>query len=180
MSVLLAALSVVQGERKILAGRLEPPCYVPKSYYPFRNCEVTMSAGECGKPYNAFLTEEECCQTVYGNQGCNAFKQGEVAKKSCWIPGSYHPLKACVPSSDAKACAVDWGNWNSWEECCQAGNAFVEGCTAPAPCYYATEYYPNTKCGWTADQGICSRGWGVYESEGECCAPGAEFQDGCT
>ena len=53
---------------------------------------------------------------------------------------------------------------------------------APAPsggCWVAATYYPAATCAVSTEPAVCGRGWEVYASESECCAPNAGFEAGC-
>lgn len=164
------------GARDLSAARLPAPCAVPDTYYPFRTCKISKNDAECGKGFNAFATMEQCCSVAFGKEGCN----GPSVEDSCWMPGEYYPLRTCNLISNASACALEWGNWPTWKDCCTKGSgAFEQGCTEPEPCFHATDYHPERKCGVTKDQSICLRGWGTFADEESCCEKGAAFSQGC-
>ncbi len=42
------------------------------------------------------------------------------------------------------------------------------------------EWFPARKCATTDDRAVCTRGWGIYQTEDECCAAGkGAFGPGC-
>ncbi|KAG7666682.1 hypothetical protein KSW81_000455 [Nannochloris sp. 'desiccata'] len=88
-------------------------------------------------------------------------------------------LPAPCATTNLTRCSFNWGQWPSENECCAPGRAFPEGCTVPEPCWVGTDWFPKRKCGTTDERSTCTRGWGTYTSERECCAAGAAFTDGC-
>jgi hypothetical protein len=88
---------------------------------------------------------------------------------------------------DAAKCARIGANpFPTYGSCCAPqvrgrGGAFVKGCTdinAEVTCFYSNGFFPRT-CGSTTSRDICLRGWGVYKTENECCAPGNAHGQGC-
>lgn len=71
------------------------------------------------------------------------------------------------------------GQWKTEAECCRPGAGHADGCSKPEPCWIADGYWPARTCGKTEDQAICTRGWGAFASEDDCCAAGGAFSDGC-
>lgn len=164
-------------ERRVQSRRLPAPCVVPDSWYPLRTCRVSSSPQECSRGWNAWATFNECCAPRFGAfpQGCTDFTK-EV---KCWIPGSFYPDRTCMPTNNITRCSFNWGRWSTEEECCLPGRAHPAGCTPPQPCWVGAEWFPQRKCATTVDRSICSRGWGTYTSEDDCCAAGGAFTDGC-
>ncbi|KAL4447562.1 hypothetical protein ABPG75_004781 [Micractinium tetrahymenae] len=105
----------------------------------------------------------------------------------CFVPTSWYPYQLCDVSQDATTCGRGYLAWSSLAECCakQRGplGAFPGGCTDMSKnvtCWVAGSYHPTQTCQPTTDLSICSRNWGRWASEADCCAPGAAHADGCT
>lgn len=176
MGIMVVA-TTANGTRTLQAPRLTAPCAVTDSYYPFKTCKISKDDAQCQLGMNTFATMEECCQKSFGKDGCT----DTSSSARCWIPGEYHPQTSCVMSNDSSKCNVEWGHWDTWEDCCASGGtgAFPGGCSTEKPCFTATDFYPEKACGFTSDQSICQRGWGTFKSLEECCAPGNGFTTGC-
>ena len=167
-----------QGVRRVTTRRLPAPCVVPDSYYPLRTCRVSSNPQECGRGFNAWATFGECCRPGQGSafpQGCTDFSKNV----QCFIPGNFFPERTCQPTNNLTRCSYNWGRWATEAECCAPGRAFPEGCTVPEPCWAGAEWFPNRRCSSTDDRATCTRGWGTYTSEAECCAAGGAFPEGC-
>ncbi|KAH7620906.1 hypothetical protein NADE_003515 [Nannochloris sp. 'desiccata'] len=167
-----------ENQRRVATRRLPAPCVVPESYYPFRTCKVSSNPRECGKGWNAWASFADCCRPGNGGafpQGCTNFNK----QVECYIPSSFYPQRFCQATTNLTRCSFNWGQWPSENECCAPGRAFPEGCTVPEPCWVGTDWFPKRKCGTTDERSTCTRGWGTYTSERECCAAGAAFTDGC-
>ena len=173
-----AAYRAQQDARRVSTRRLPAPCVVPDSYYPLRTCKVSSNPQECGRGFNAWSNFVECCRPGQGGafpQGCTDFNK----PVQCWVPGAFYPERNCQATTNITRCSYNWGQWASEDECCAPGRAFVDGCSLPEPCWVGTEWFPTRKCSTTDDRSICTRGWGTYTSEVQCCASGGAFSDGC-
>jgi hypothetical protein len=159
-----------------------------RRYYPLRTCRVSSSAGECARGWNGWTTFQDCCRPGSGGafpQGCTDFNR----EAQCWIPVGYFPDRSCAATNNLTRCSYNWGQYRTQEECCAPGRAFTDGCTgggggAPgAPgartCWIGATWFPARACATTDDVEACSRGWGSWRSEAECCAAGNAFSDGC-
>jgi hypothetical protein len=167
-----------QNARRVTTRRLPAPCAVPDNYYPLRSCRVSASAVECARGWNAWSTFAECCRPGANTafpQGCTDLNR-EV---ECWTPAGFYPTQYCEPTNNLTRCSYNWGQWRSQAECCAPGRAFPQGCSAPKPCWTAATWTPARTCASTGDLEACSRGWGSWGSEAECCAAGNGFSEGC-
>ncbi|KAG2442099.1 hypothetical protein HYH02_009588 [Chlamydomonas schloesseri] len=66
-----------------------------------------------------------------------------------------------------------------------ASAAATPGATAggrqcASPCYTVADYWPYKTCRSECAPEICSRGWGAWSSQEQCCAEGNAFPDGCS
>ncbi|PRW60602.1 hypothetical protein C2E21_0843 [Chlorella sorokiniana] len=175
-----AAAAKAQQAAQQAAKRLKPPCFVPTSYYPIRSCGISTDAAVCGRGFNAFPSYDICCARQRGNigfhpEGCTNLN----ATLTCWVAGTYHPTQTCQQTNDFAICNRNWGQWRTEADCCRPGAAHSDGCSKPEPCWIADAFWPARTCGKTEDQAICTRGWGAFTSEDDCCAAGGAFSDGC-
>jgi len=165
------------GARKVATAWLPVPCFVPTSYYPLRTCGVSNLPQDCGRGFNAWSTYEDCCSPASG-----AFPQGctDINKPvECWIPDSFYPDRTCKSTNNLTRCSYNWGQWSSQTECCAPGKAFPQGCSMAQTCWVASQDQNTQACVSTSDIAVCSRSWGTYGTQVDCCLPGNAYIQGC-
>eukprot|EP00887_Chlorella_sp_A99_P003182 scaffold9.g3182.t1 len=161
--------------------RLQPPCFVPSSYYPLQTCELSTSASQCGQGFNAFPDYNSCCKPggMWKN-GCTDVDGWIRRNMTCYIPDQFYPRQTCTSTANLTRCMENWQRYRTEADCCSPGAAFPDGCSKPQPCWAAAAWYPTRACSLTEDQSICQRGWGAFDTEDACCEAGAGFSDGCS
>ena len=182
---------------------LQLTCWVAGTYHPTQNCKQTSEFETCNRNWwvaaPAVLAVLGAwalsAAAAAGTGNCPAALRATVCSAP-W-PSSTQPLQQAqpcapglhpLPRAPAQCPSLPpsparprpcRGQWRTEAECCRPGAAHAEGCSKPEPCWTADAYWPERTCGKTDDQAICTRGWGAFASEDECCAAGAAFSDGC-
>ncbi len=150
------------------------------TYFPSRLCRASRTlCNATAAGVQSWPSSAACCAkgAAFG-EGCSA----APPPTPCFLVGSYWPQRTCVRSSDEAVCNRG-GRWLGCEELASAPCNNCGRVVRAVQRLHASSPLPAcTQLQLTLSQVVSTQlaGWGVYQSDAVCCAPGVAFAEGCS